>query len=165
MYYGLFMGLIFIANFLVTLLPSVSFLQYPIIGVIIYLTFFWARNCRDTLLDGVISYGRALLYVIQLFIYSSMISSIFKYIFYTFISPETLKRQINDSMLVMEKTAMFDSAQMEELHSSMLELITPVNMALQSIWVNLFLGLALGLVLAGFLRKEKSIFDQDFQEN
>ena len=41
-----------------------------------------------------------------------------------------------------------------EVYQQTVEMMTPLNMALQSIWLNLILGLLLGLVIAGIVKKQ-----------
>jgi hypothetical protein len=104
-------------------------------------------------MEGYISYGSALWYVMQLFMYGSMISAMVRYVFYQFIKPDFLQNQLNETMQALQSTSMADMIS-GEVYQQTVEMMTPLNMALQSIWLNLILGLLLGLVIAGIVKKQ-----------
>ena len=104
-------------------------------------------------MEGSISYGSALWYVMQLFMYGSMISALVRYIFYMYIKPDFLQNQLNETMQALQGTPMAEIIT-GDVYQQTMELMTPLNMALQSIWLNLILGLLLGLVIAGIVKKQ-----------
>lgn len=160
MNFGAIMGLVFSVNFLVTTVKSLAFLQYGFIVVIIYLVYRFSVHCRENVMDGVMSYGSALWYVMQLFMYGSMISALVRYLFYMYIKPEFLEKQLNETVQALQGTSMAEVIT-GEVYQQTIELMTPLNMALQSIWVNLILGLLLGLVMAGVVKKAENPFSDD----
>jgi hypothetical protein len=153
MNFGAIMGLAFSINFLITTVKSLAFLQYGFVVVIIYLAYRFAVHCRENVMEGYISYGSALWYVMQLFMYGSMISAMVRYVFYQFIKPDFLQNQLNETMQALQNTSMADMIS-GEVYQQTVEMMTPLNMALQSIWLNLILGLLLGLVIAGIVKKQ-----------
>jgi hypothetical protein len=48
-----------------------------------------------------------------------------------------------------------------DVYQQTVEMMTPLNMALQSIWLNLILGLLLGLVMAGVVKKAENPFSDN----
>ncbi len=153
MNFGAIMGLLFSVNFLVTTIKSLAFCQYIFVVIIVYAVYKFAVHCRENVMEGYISYGSALWYVMQLFMYGSMISAMVRYVFYQFIKPDFLQNQLNETMQALQNTSMADMIS-GEVYQQTVEMMTPLNMALQSIWLNLILGLLLGLVVAAIVKKQ-----------
>jgi len=40
-------------------------------------------------------------------------------------------------------------------------MMKPITYSLQSIWVDVFLGIILGLIMSAFIKKDKNIFEQE----
>jgi uncharacterized membrane protein YccC len=160
MNFGAIMGLVFSINFLITTVKSLAFLQYGFVMVIIYLVYRFAVHCRENVMDGVMSYGSVLWYVMQLFMYGSMISAFVRYVFYMYIRPDFLQNQLNETMQALQSTPMADVIT-GDVYQQTVEMMTPLNMALQSIWLNLILGLLLGLVMAGVVKKAENPFSDN----
>ena len=163
MNFGAIMGLVFSINFLITTVKSLAFLQYGFVVVIIYLAYRFAVHCRENVMDGAMSYGTALWYVMQLFMYGAMISAMVRYVFYTYIKPDFLENQLNETMQALQGTPMAEVIT-GDVYQQTVELMTPLNMALQSIWVNLILGLLLGVILAGVVRRVNPFADGGVEE-
>lgn len=81
MNWGLLVGLVFCLNFWMGTIPFLSWMQYVIIPAEVYLIYRLARHCRDTELDGYATYGQMLWYIVQLALYASLISALFKYLY------------------------------------------------------------------------------------
>lgn len=158
MNYGLLLGLLFCLNFWVSTMPAVAFLQYLVIAIEIFAVYRMASDCRRTAFGGVVSYGGMLWYILQLFMYGSLISALFKYLFYKVLRPDFLNVQIEQSLELMERLPVFGGSY-EHIEETVYATITPLNLVIQSIWINVFCGLIVGLVIAAFLRKDASPFD------
>ncbi len=163
MNYGAVMGLLFSLNFLVTTIKSIAFLQYLFIVVIIYCAYRFVVHCRENVMDGVISYGSALWYNMQLFMYGAMISAMVRYVFYAYIKPDFLQNQLNETIMALQGTPMADMIS-GEVYQQTVEMMTPLNMALQAIWLNLMLGLLLGLILAAIVKRSENPFADKIEE-
>ena len=163
MNYGAIMGLLFSLNFLVTTVKSIAFLQYLFIVVIIYCAYRFVVHCRENVMDGVISYGSALWYNMQLFMYGAMISALVRYVFYAYIKPDFLQNQLNETIMALQGTPMADVIS-GEVYQQTVEMMTPLNMALQAIWLNLMLGLLLGLILAAIVKRRENPFADKIEE-
>ena len=153
MNFGAVMGVLFSLNFLVVTIKSVAFLQYLLIVAIIYCAYRFVVHCRENVMDGTISYGSALWYNMQLFMYGAMISAMVRYVFYAYIRPDFLQNQLNETIQVLQDTSMADMIS-GEVYQQTVEMMTPLNMALQAIWINLILGLLLGLIIAAIVKKQ-----------
>ncbi len=159
MTYGLLMGVVFSINFYLSTVPAISFLQYLIFIVVLVLSYRFATNCRDKVCGGLMSYGSALFYIVQLFSYAALIVALFKYIFYTLLSPNYLNGLMELYLQVLDESGLSDTMFGDTPMVEMFEkVVTPLNLSLQSIWINILYGLIVGLIMAAFVKKEKSIF-------
>ena len=163
MNFGAIMGLLFSLNFLVTTMKSIAFLQYLIIVVIIYCAYRFVVHCRENVMNGAISYGSAVWYNMQLFMYGAMISALVRYVFYAYIKPDFLQNQLNETLMALQGTPMAEMIS-GEVYQQTVEMMTPLNMALQAIWLNLMLGLLLGLILAAIVKRSENPFADKIEE-
>jgi hypothetical protein len=163
MNFGAIMGVLFSLNFLVVTIKSVAFLQYFLIVAIIYCAYRFVVDCREKILGGAISYRSALWYVIQLFMYGSMISALVRYLFYAYIKPDYLQILLNEAMQTLQNSSMASLVN-GDVYQQALEMMTPLNMALQTFWTNLILGLLLGLILAGIVKRNENPFSTNIEE-
>jgi hypothetical protein len=157
MNFGAIIGLVFSINFLITTVKSLAFMQYGFVVLIIYLVYRFAVHCRENVMEGVMSYGSVLWYIMQLFMYGSMISALVRYLFYMYIKPNFLQNQLNETMQALQGTAMAEVIT-GDVYQQTIEMMTPLNMALQSIWLNLMLGLMLGLILSAIVKRNENPF-------
>ena len=123
-----------------------------------YLVYRLTVDCRDRVSGGVISYGAALWYGIQLFFYAALISAVFKFIYIKFLNLDYLPYLVNESLIILDKLNMLSGDYGEE---QVRQLYTPLYVTMQSIWSNVFVGVFVSLVTAAFAKKDKSIFDTD----
>lgn len=163
MNFGAVMGLLFSLNFLVTTVKSIAFLQYLFVVVIIYCAYRFVVHCRENVMNGAISYGSALWYNMQLFMYGAMISALVRYVFYSYIKPDFLQNQLNETLMALQGTPMAEMIS-GEVYQQTVEMMTPLNMALQAIWLNLMLGLLLGLILAAIVKRSENPFADKIEE-
>ena len=163
MNFGAVMGVLFSLNFLVVTIKSVAFLQYFLIVAIIYCAYRFVVHCRENVMNGAISYGSALWYNMQLFMYGAMISALVRYVFYSYIKPDFLQNQLNETLMALQGTPIAEMIS-GEVYQQTVEMMTPLNMALQAIWLNLMLGLLLGLILAGIVKRNENPFSTNIEE-
>ncbi|MGM9805305.1 MAG: DUF4199 domain-containing protein [Candidatus Aphodosoma sp.] len=158
MNWGVLLGLLFCLNFWVSTVMAISWLQFLIIPAEVYLVYRLARNCRDTVYDGYASYGQMLWYIVQLSMYSSLISALFKYLYCKVLNPDYLRKQIDMMMEVADSMPQL-FPEMYDLETMLSELLSPLNLAVQCIWMNIMACFIMGLVIAAFVRREHSPFD------
>lgn len=167
MFNGLIMGVLFSLNFFLSASKNVSLLllSYLLIAIMIVVSHRMAVRYRDNECGGYINYWMVFNYVVLTFFFASIISSIFKIIYTKYLNPDYLPMLFEESMRQIEQNrSLFESLKLplddnyfEELERQM----RPVNYSLQTIWVNIFTGAILGLILGGFVRKSKGIFDDE----
>jgi len=157
---GLIMGGLFSLNFLLSISKNTSLLllSYGIAIIIIVTMYKMSIRYRDGECEGAISYGKSLSYVLLTFFYAALISTVVKYIYFQFINPEYLNNMFQESMKMMEVMKLpIDDNSISQMESMM----KPASFSFIYIWSNLFLGLIVGLIMAAFVKKEKSIFTQE----
>lgn len=147
---GLVMGCMFAANFVVSTMPSIAFISWLIQGTILWYAYHSGVKCRQEIMEGEMSYGAGLWYVIQLFLYSSMVAGVFKYLYLKWIDTSYLT-ELMTAMKELVSTGKMPVTQEEA--DLMMEVLTPENMAIYSVAADTMIGFALGLVLAMFLKR------------
>ena len=159
MFNGLIMGALFTLNFMISLSKNsiLGILSYLIVAGIVFLMYKMSVQFRDKECEGNITYGRAFLFVIYTFFFAALISSIVKYFYFRFINPSYLDELLQESLKAME---MMKFKIDDEAYNQVSDMMKPANMALQFIWVNMFIGMIVGLIMAAFVKKEKSIFEE-----
>jgi hypothetical protein len=159
MFNGLIMGVLFTFNFMISLPKNtiLSLLSYLIVAGIIFLMYKMSVQFRDKECEGYITYGKAFMFVIYTFFFAALISSLVKYFYFRFINPSYLDELLQESLKAME---MMKFKVDDEAYKQISDMMKPANMALQFIWVNMFLGMIVGLVMAAFVKKEKNIFEE-----
>ena len=154
---GLIMGGLFSVNFLFSAMtnPVLSLLSNLIIIYILIYTYKSTVKYRDHENEGSITYGKAFSFITLSYFFAGVISGIVKYIYFQFIKPDYLMAALDQSLVMMEKMNFPVSDQQVELMESMMK---PATYALEVIWLNIFVGMIVGLIMAAFIKKEKDIF-------
>ncbi len=158
MYFGLILGLVFSLNFFLSTINGViaNTLSWVIILLIPIATYRLTADCRDRVCEGEMSYGTALWYGIQLFFYASLVSAAFKLIYFKILNPDFLPNQLEQTLRLMEQLQMpLTDVQINEVKS----VLTPFNMALNYVWLNVLAGLLVSLITGIFAKKNKSTLD------
>ena len=159
MFNGIIMGVIFSVNFLfsvskITLLITFTNIIAVLIVVLIYRL---SVKFRDTECEGFITYRKAFLYILYSFFFAALISSVVKYIYFQYINPSYLESMFQETMKMLTSMKYPITDAVETQTRSMLK---PASYTLIYIWVNVFMGLIVGLIMAAFIKKEKSIFKE-----
>ena len=162
MSYGLILGLLFSANFFVSLYSQ--FISQILTFVIIYQTYKFTVNFRNKELGGVMSYGKCLGFIVLMFIFASIIAAFAHYVFCRFISPDYLdkmselvrntpeyKQFLPEYAKILQSYGL-SQAQTEQLLNVS---ITPALFTVAWFILDIVLGFGLGLILSFFTRKEK----------
>ena len=159
MYNGLIMGVIFSINFLfsVSKITSLVLLTNVIAILIIIGIYRLAIRFRDTECNGIITYSKAFSLILLTFFFAAIISSVVKFVYFQFINPDYLDQMFQETMKVLNKMKFPVNDEMINQTKSMLK---PVNYTFVYIWTNVFFGLIVGLIMAAFIKKEKSILEE-----
>jgi len=154
---GLILGLIGVAFSLLMWILDLSFnknIGYLFLLVEIVILFFLIKSYRDNHMHGSISYGQALGAGVVIFLYATIITSIFSYILNTFIDPGLMQKG-----LAVQEQAMLDRGGLtqEQIDAGLkiaAKMMKPVISIPIGLVVNMFFGLILSLIAAAFVRKE-----------
>lgn len=117
-----------------------------------------SKNFRDKVLDGYISYGRALGTGMLIVVFAALIHSFFNYVFYAYISPESMQ-----DMFIATEEALIEAGtpddQIELTVEMMKKFTSPMSIAISGIFTSAFVGLIISLITAAFVKNEKNIFE------
>jgi len=159
MFNGLIMGVIFSLNFLfsVSKITTLVLLTNLIAVFIVMGMYRMAIRFRDTECKGIITYWKAFSLILLTFFFAAIISSVVKYPYFQFINPEYLDQMSQETMKMLNSMKFPVTDAMVDQSKS---LFKPLSYTLVYIWTNVFMGLIVGLIMAAFVKKEKSIFEE-----
>jgi hypothetical protein len=153
---GLILGLIGVVYTLVIWILDLSFnknIGYLFLLVEIVILFFLIKSYRDNHMHGSISYGQALGAGVIIFLYATIITSIFSYLLNTVIDPGLMQKG-----LAAQEQLLLDRGMTQEQVDAALKvagkMMKPAISIPIGLVVNMFFGLILSLIAAAFVRKE-----------
>jgi len=117
------------------------------------------RRYRDWGLNGKISFSRALGYGITLFIAASLLFCLVQYIYFKFIDNGYLMQQyetILASKQMQEALATYQLEQQMEQSMQLMSQMTALEKAANFLPVNIFIGVALSILMALIIRKDNT---------
>jgi len=163
---GLILGLLFSTNFLLTAArnPILTLLTWLIMIVILVATFNYCRSYRDQYLGGFISYWKAVGFITLAFMFGGVVSAIFKLIYTQLIDTNYLNFMFEEAMVQVEtnRALLERFMPIDENYINQVEKqFSPAPFALQGIWINIIWGALTGLVMGFFIKKKRSIFDEE----
>jgi len=134
-------------------LTSIAF----IVSVLaVFALFYFAKRFRDTECGGVISYGQSFKYIFLVYFYGSIVSSLVILLYTNFINTDFLASMLNDVL------KMYDAIKMpiDDQTYDIVEMIyKPAPFALFNVFASIFGAAFWALILAAFVKKDKSIFE------
>lgn len=137
-----------------TALSVIGFLISILVIVALYM---FAKKYRDEEYEGFMTYGEGFSYIFRTYFYGSIISSLVVLIYTAFINPEYLSGMTNEVFKIYDAM----NFPVDEDMINMVETIyKPAPFALLNIFSSAIVGAFWGLILAAFIKKEKSIFEQ-----
>jgi len=154
---GLILGLIGVVFSLVMWILDLTFnknIGYLFLLAEIVILFFLLKSYRDNHMHGAISYGQALGAGVVIFLYATIITSIFSYLLNTVIAPGLMQKG-----LAVQEQAMLDRGGLTQEHIDAglkvaEKMMQPAISIPIGLVVNMFFGLILSLIAAAFVRKE-----------
>lgn len=143
----------FLAVFKIPVLSSFTFVIS--IAIVVFL-FIAAKRYRDTANNGAMTYNEAFGYVFRVYFYGAIIGSLVVLI-YAFINVDFLAVMLNDILLMYDKINFpIDDNTMKVLNT----IFKPAPYALFNLFGSAIVAAFWALILALFLKKEKSIFEE-----
>ena len=154
MHYGLFMGgfwifkyLFFILSFKVSLLQIVYLSLTMMVPLVAYTL---TKHYRENL-GGTISFFHAWRFGVMMYFFAALLVSLVQFIFYRFIAPPDFLAKTFDAVISVMNT-MSLNPKIAERMSDVSE-PTPIIMAIQGIFNNVFYGIILSIPVALLVRK------------
>jgi hypothetical protein len=124
---------------------------------IIFILFRMSIRLRNDEFDGIISFGKAFSYILQVYFYGSIISSLVMFMYTAYFNQAYLEMYLN---MVMKFYHDINFLMDDKNYKIMESIFKPAPFALSNIFSSIFAGAFWGLILAGFIKKEKNIFEQ-----
>ena len=128
---------------------AVGYIFIPIQFIIL---FFLIKSYRDNHMHGIITFGQAMGAGVITFLYYSVISAVFAYIFYSFIDTTFIGKMIAMS----EEAALQRGLPQEQIDAGMQftkKIMTAPVLAIISIFSNMFFGAVTSLIIAAIVQK------------
>lgn len=153
---GLILGLLSVVFTLVMWFLDQTFnknLGYIFILVQVVVLFFLVKSYRDNYMHGMITYGQALGAGVIIFLYASIITSLFSVLLYTVIDPGLTAKGV----AFMEQMYLDRGLTQEQTDAALKvagKMMQPALMIPVGLITNMFYGLIISLIVAAFVRKE-----------
>lgn len=155
---GLIAGAMIAVKFLITALkiPVLSsFSVFLSIGIIVFL-YLATKKFRDAQTDQSMTYNQAFGYIFRVYIYGAVIGSLVMLI-YALLNADFLGVMLNDTLMIYEKMNInIDDKTYDILNA----VFKPAPYALFNVFGSVIVAAFWSLILALFLKKEKSIFEE-----
>lgn len=160
MEYGLILSAYFILKFGITVLSSkflfLSFLSWTLLIGIPFVLFWMLRKFRDQRNEGFIEFGKAWSISMLLIFFASLPEALAQYAYFQFINPAYIHDQISVITTQLESLAeLKDSPAMNDLINNYKNAAapSPIQMAFQGIFNNLFFGGIISLAIALIVKR------------
>ncbi len=155
---GLLIGVLLSLKFLLSTQNNglSSLIAFSISIFIVVVMFLMVKRFRDKDCEGYISYGNSFSYLLQIYVYGAIISSLVMLIYTKYINPGYFEQFLNTAM------KMYDSMHItitEESYKILESIFRPSTYAIINVTFSFIVGAFWGLILAAFVKKEKNIFE------
>lgn len=168
--YGLLTAAVSIAFSIITYALDVPFkspVMYLSFIILIAGVVYGTLQYRNNTLNGYISFGNAFLSGFFIILVAIVISTIYSYVFMTFIDPSFLEKIIEQSMEQAEAKMLekgLSEDQMEPALAMTRKMMSPVWMTIMGLISNLIFGSIIALIAAIFTKKEDKTFQGQFKD-
>ncbi len=129
---------------------SLSYLILLIEAVVLY---FMIKSYRDTVLNGYMTYGQSVGAGVVIFLYATIISTIFSYILYKFIDPGLINKMLTIAEENLAKRGMAADA-IDSAMSITKKMMKPEIMIISGLFGGVFGGTIISLIISIFTKKE-----------
>jgi hypothetical protein len=160
---GIAVFIVYVLNFLIGFNPfgNASWLAAWVPFVFIYLTI---KNVSQKEFNGYISYWQAVrVSVVMVLIYATL-GNMLNFIFFNFAAPHVFDEFINLTLEELEKMESFLGAEMYEKMVEEFEKTTLTSYVFSNTLNQILGGTILALIFAGFMKKNRSIFETPTDE-
>ncbi len=134
---------------------SASVVSYLVLlGVIIH----GLRTYRDEILEGFISYGKALGFGVLLSLFAGIISGLYAFVFFKFINPEALQTMLIEAeQTVIERNPNISDQELDMAMGITRVIMNPYSFFITSIFSMTFFGTIFSLIVAAIFKKEDTM--------
>ena len=150
MSYGLAMGIYWVIKYLFLIfgysIPSLIFIYEGLSLAVPLIAYYLTKRYRQDI-GGSISFG------IMLYFFAALIVSIEHFIFFQFIAPPDFLNNTMTQAIVALKNADFNSEVIEAISRTN---FTPIHMAIQGIFNNIFYGIILSIPVAALVCRKQT---------
>lgn len=158
---GALMGLLWVTSFAcfvgVVSLPLLSIIFDFSIVIIPFVAYYMVRYYRDTVINGNISFKRAFVFSLLIFIYASLILGISQWAYFALLDGGRMVANIQEVMQSAEYKSVIDAykAQGVDLKEQMniLTEARPIDFAMTFMWFNFLAGTVISWVVALFVKR------------
>lgn len=155
---GLLIGVLLSLKFLLSTQDNIILSSFAIVIsiLIIVAMYLMTKRFRDKDCEGFISYGISFRYILQIYFFGAIISSLVILIYTKFININYFDQYMNSAL------KMYDSMHipLDDNSYKMLEsLFKPSSYAILNLTFSIVIGAFWGVILAAFIKKEKNIFE------
>lgn len=156
MHYGAIFGAYWIAKYPLMMLSftynSAIILYWGLTLLVPVLAFLLTKNYRDKYRHGEISFFHAWRFGIMLYLCAAIMISLLHFVFYKYVAPEDfIANSLNTATKIMtEATDNPEFLKAVENH----HFYSPITMAVQGIFSNVFYGILLSIPVAFFVKRE-----------
>jgi len=154
---GLLLGLLFSLNsfFAFSRYGNLTLVSDIVFILIIVTTYHTTKKYRDKYCNGTISFAKSHNFIVYSFFFGSLISTITKYIYFKYIDTSFLSDVIYNQSIQNFKT-IGKTLTEEEIELFKAFMNNTFSFCIQFIWINLFFGTILGLILSFFIKRKES---------
>lgn len=159
MTWGLLLGLVFSTNFYFSSQNSLiaSVLSWVLIVAIPMLVYRFTKDCNVRIHNGSMKFSAALWYGFMLFFYASIVSAAFKMFYFKVLAPDFLQNLTEQTTALMQQLDMpISEAEMKEVKHQ----LTPIQMSISFVWVDVVVGFFVSLVTAAIVAKKNKAAKQ-----
>jgi uncharacterized membrane protein YwzB len=160
---GIAVFAVFLINYLLGFNPlgNASWLGAWIPFLFIYLTI---KNVREKSYDGYITYGQAFKAALLMILVYASLGNMLNFLFVSFAAPQIFDEFMMQAMEEMEKVESFLSPEMYDQMMEEFEKTTPSSFLFSNVFNQILGGTILALIFAGFMKKNRSIFETPTDE-
>lgn len=164
--HGAIMGAAFILLGILYYISGVEFtnLTFIIVNFLVSIGLFvfflvWSNKQAAKLFTSM-NYGEALVNALITIVVSTLISSVYTYVFNAFFDPDYAKEMMQGVISSLENNPNMPSEQIDKMYDQ-LEKMTPVSITLDSIKQGLIFGGIMSLIVSAFTRKKEDPFAEE----
>lgn len=165
---GAWLALVWVASFGCSIAGLMDpLLTFVSLALAVMSPFFVAKRLRvyrDTVRRGVLSFKRGWAFALLVFFYGSVLLAVAQYVYFAFMDKGFMVKMLSDALSAPETAQMMAQSGMSDLFSTsvqQLQSMRPIDISLQFLTTNIFLGMLLSLPIALVMRSSVEIVNPE----